>query len=103
MGLARPLVLALGVALAGSGLALAADPQECLSAEQRRAAIAGHKPVPLARVMRAAHARFGGEVIGARLCTSGQGLVYRLTVLARDGKVTRVAVDAATGRLIGGD
>lgn len=103
MGLARSLILGLGLAAAACGAALAADPLECLGQEQRRAAIAGHKAVPLARAMRAARARFGGEVIGAHLCQQPQGLVYRLTVLARDGKVTRATLDAASGRLIGGD
>ena len=43
-----------------------------------------------------------GEVVGAKLCQRPQGLVYLLTLLARDGKVTRVAVDASSGRLAGG-
>ena len=102
MGCAR-LILAVLLAAAGAGPVLAADPHECLSAERRRAAIAAHKVVPLARAMRAARTRFGGEVIGAHLCEQGQALIYRLTVLARDGKVTRASVDAATGRLVGGD
>jgi uncharacterized membrane protein YkoI len=96
------MILGLGLAGAAS-LAHAADPPQCLGGEQRRAAIAAHKAVPVARAMRVARARFGGEVIGAHLCNQGEELVYRLTVLARDGKVTRAAVDAASGRLIGGD
>ena len=79
----------------------AADPEQCLSPEQRRAAIAGHQAVPVARAMRAAKARHGGEVVRAQLCDRG-GLVYVLTVLARDGTVHRVTVDAASGRLTGG-
>src|SRR4051794_21105303 len=103
MALAYSLILACGLAAAACRLAYAADPPECLHGEQRRAAITGHKAVPVARAMRTARARFGGEVIAARLCEHDEGLVYRLTVLARDGKVTRAAVDAVSGRLIGGD
>jgi uncharacterized membrane protein YkoI len=46
-------------------------------------------------------------VVRARLC-HGQiagkdgGLVYVLTVLAHDGKVAQIAVDAVKGTLVGG-
>jgi uncharacterized membrane protein YkoI len=48
-----------------------------------------------------------GTVVRARLChsqTAGQdgGLVYVLTVLAHDGKVARIEVDAVKGTLVGG-
>jgi uncharacterized membrane protein YkoI len=42
----------------------------------------------------------GAEVVRARLCHHGEDLVYVLTVLARDGKVTRTSVDAASGALV---
>ena len=46
-----------------------------------------------------------GTVIGARLChgqSAGQdGLVYLLTVLAHDGKVARITIDATSGVLVG--
>jgi uncharacterized membrane protein YkoI len=94
--------LALMVLLvAAASSAAAAEPEQCLSVEQWRAAIAAHKAVPVARTIRAARARHGGEVVRAQLCDR-KGLVYVLTVLARDGKVHRVTVDAATGRLVGG-
>jgi uncharacterized membrane protein YkoI len=41
-------------------------------------------------------------VVRARLCESQNGLVYMLTVLARDGKVTRVTVDATSGSVLTG-
>jgi uncharacterized membrane protein YkoI len=80
----------------------AADPLHCLTPEQRRAAIANHQAVPLGRAIRAMRGRVAGEVVGARLCESAGGLVYMLTVLARDGKVTRATVDAVNGNLLGG-
>jgi len=82
--------------------ARAADPLRCLSPEQRRAAIANHQAVPLGRAMRAVRGRVGGDIVRARLCEGAGGLVYLLTVLARDGKVTRATVDAASGNLLGG-
>ena len=35
-----------------------------------------------------------GTVVRARLCRGEAGLVYVLTVLARDGKVAQISVDA---------
>lgn len=101
----RPaLLLILAALLAGAtlGLVQAAEPEQCLTPEQRRAAISSQKAVPLARAVRAAKARYGGELVGAHLCERGKTLVYVLTVLGRDGRVMRVTVDAASGRLVGG-
>jgi uncharacterized membrane protein YkoI len=94
--------LSLSVAVS-AGESRAAEPGQCLSPEQRRAAVASHQATPLARAMRHAKARIGGEVVRARLCRSGNGLVYVLTVLARDGKVTRAIIDAASGKMLVGD
>ena len=82
--------------------AAADDQRACLTQDQRRAAVAGQKAVPLAKAMRAAKAHVGGEVVRARLCDHGKGLVYVLTVLARDGKVTRADIDAGSGAFLGG-
>ena len=74
---------------------------DCLGREQRRAVVASGKVVPLSAAIRAAHAR-KNEVVKARLCQSPKGLVYLLTLLARDGKVTQATVDAASGKLAEG-
>lgn len=73
----------------------------CLDQKQRRAEVEGGKLVPLATAMRAARNKMPGTVVRARLCRGGEGLVYLLTVLARDGRVRRVAVDAVKGVAIG--
>jgi uncharacterized membrane protein YkoI len=78
------------------------DAVHCLGKEQQRAAIASGKAVRLGVALRAAHGRIPGEVVKARLCESPKGLLYMLTVLARDGKVTRLSVDAASGNVISG-
>jgi len=51
--------------------------------------------------MRSAKKRMPGSVVRARLCRGGGGLVYVLTILARDGKVARLKVDAVKGTLVG--
>jgi uncharacterized membrane protein YkoI len=43
-----------------------------------------------------------GTIVRARLCHGPDGLVYVLTVLAHDGKVAQIAVDAIKGTLVGG-
>lgn len=95
------LILALTIALA----TLAAEPaaaaeRKCLSKEQQRAAIASGKAVRLAVAVRAVKRR--GEVVRARLCEGGKGLVYMLTVLSRDGKVAHVTIDASSGSVLTG-
>jgi uncharacterized membrane protein YkoI len=98
----RMLGVALVLAAAASDMAAAADRKACLTPEQRRAAIAAHKAVPLTRAVRTVKTRIGGEVVNARLCEREKGLVYVLTVLARDGKVTQAMVDAADGHWLDG-
>jgi uncharacterized membrane protein YkoI len=100
----HPRVLMLTLVLAGAApdMAAAADRKACLTPEQRRAAIAAHKAVPLTRAMRTVKARIHGDVVNARLCQREKGLVYVLTVLARDGKVTEAMVDAADGQWLDG-
>ena len=73
----------------------------CLDQKERRAAIETGKVVRLAAAMRAAKSRIPGTVVRARLCHSGDGLVYVLTILPRNGKVARLTVDAAKGTLVG--
>jgi uncharacterized membrane protein YkoI len=76
-----------------------AGERRCLTKEQQRAAIASGKAVALGVALKAVKR---GEVVRARLCEGSKGLVYMLTVLARDGKVTRVTVDATSGSVLTG-
>src|SRR5437762_1697946 len=99
---ARVFVLAVALSALAPVVADAADRQGCLTQHQRRAAVASRKAVPLTRAIRIVRARLAGEVLKVRLCSREKGLVYVLTVLARDGKVTRATLDAADGRFVGG-
>jgi uncharacterized membrane protein YkoI len=74
----------------------------CLDQKERRAEYEAGHVVRLGAAMRAARSRMPGAVVQARLCRGNDGLVYVLTVLARDGKVARITVDAAKGTLVGG-
>jgi uncharacterized membrane protein YkoI len=95
------LLLALGAASPAS--AADAPHRACLEKAEQRAAIAAHKAVPLAQAIKSVHERGRRtEVVRAELCRRGDGLVYVLTLLARNGKVTRATVDAASGAIING-
>jgi uncharacterized membrane protein YkoI len=104
---AATLVLGLIVAIAP---ARAQDPARsthvtaghiCLDQKERRAEAASGAVIRLAAAIQAAKSRTPGSVVRARLCHGQDGLVYVLTVLARDGKVARIIVDAAKGTLVG--
>lgn len=78
-----------------------AGKSQCLTPAQRRSVAASGKVVPLSKAIRAARAR-KTDVVDARLCKGPKGLVYLLTLLAQDGKVTRATVDATSGLLTDG-
>jgi uncharacterized membrane protein YkoI len=75
---------------------------DCLDQKERRAEIESGRVVRLATAARAARSKMSGTLVRARLCRGNDGLVYVLTVLARDGKVARLTVDAVKGTLVGG-
>jgi hypothetical protein len=73
----------------------------CLNQKERRAANESGKIIHLATAIRSAKKRMPGAVVRARLCRDKDELVYVLTVLARDGKVARLTVDAIKGTVVG--
>lgn len=81
--------------------ALADEAVSCLGKAQRQAVIASGQVVPLTTAMATLSGR-AGEVVRVRLCESPKGYVYLLTLLARDGKVSRVTVDAKNGVVLNG-
>ena len=89
------------VGCSASPTAAAADHAACLSPDERRSVITAQKAVPLARAMRVVKSKVSGDVVKARLCRAENGLVFVLTVLAHNGKVTQARVDAADGHWLG--
>lgn len=94
------------IVLSAPGPAAAAEKRVCLSKAEQRAAISHGQAVTLAAAIRSARGSVRGrgarEVVRARLCRGPNGLVYVLTVLARNGKVTHTTVDASTGKVVDG-
>ena len=74
----------------------------CLDQKERRAEVESGRVVRLDTALRVARSKVPGALVRARLCRGNDGLVYVLTVLARDGKVARLTVDAVKGSLVGG-
>lgn len=75
--------------------------QVCLSDAELRDEIAAQNAIPQADALRAAKAAVAAEPVRARLCRREGVLVYVITALAKDGKVTRITLDAGTGRILG--
>ena len=101
--------LSAALALAGllPGVAAADEQLACLSKSDQRAAISSGQAVPLSHAMNsvrsvrtAKRSRGSREVIKARLCREAKGLVYVLTLLSGDGKVTHASVDASSGKVV---
>jgi uncharacterized membrane protein YkoI len=89
--------------LAVPALAADASSHACLNKSEQRAAASAQRVIPLAQAIKSSHEHgHPAEVVRARLCHRGDGLVYVLTLLARSGKVTLATVDAANGGLIDG-
>jgi uncharacterized membrane protein YkoI len=75
-------------------------PADCLAPREIHQASEEHRLVaPDAAVGTARHAVQGGDVLRASLCRDGQGLVYVIVALRKDGRVVQVTIDAPSGKL----
>ena len=100
-------VIVLAAALTALSAPAPAAPDKhrvCLGKTEQRAAISHGEAVTLATAIRSARGSVRGrgarEVVRARLCRGDDGLVYLLTLLTRDGKVTHTTVDATSGKVV---
>ena len=73
---------------------------DCLSSQETRQAIEEGRASQFAAIKNAAGKIVRGEVVNAKLCRSNGGLVYQLVTLSRQGAVTRLTLDARTGKLL---
>jgi hypothetical protein len=94
--------VALGLAAASPPPALAGAHHACLNKAEQRAAVASHRAISLSEAIRSLGKHGRRDVLRAELCRRGERLVYLLTLLARNGKVTHATVDAANGNLVSG-
>jgi hypothetical protein len=95
-------VVALAATAAAACSARAEDPpparMQCFTMAQARGKIEAHKLADPFRSMRELALRLQGEPLGAKLCQLGEGLVYEISLLRRDGHIVKIHVDAFSGR-----
>ena len=70
----------------------------CYSDPQIRSAVQQGEAVPLSNLIGQIQARFGGQVVSSRLCSTGGRLAYFVTLLV-GGQVREVRVDAISGAI----
>ena len=102
MRIARRFAIAASIILSLAPARAAEITHACLDQKERRAEVESGRVVRLATALRAVRSKMPGTLVRARLCRGNDGLVYVLTVLARDGKVVRLTVDAVKGSLVSG-
>ncbi|MGL4325799.1 MAG: hypothetical protein ACRCTD_17325 [Beijerinckiaceae bacterium] len=74
---------------------------DCLSSAQTQAAVEQRLAITPHAALKAARFHVqGGEALRARLCHHNDDMVYWVTVLGRDSKVTRVLIKALDGSMI---
>ena len=85
---------------AGPGGVAAA--QGCLSPQEARAAVMSGQVVPLGRIVGQVRGALGGQILPPpQLCQIGGRFVYMINVLQRNGRVTRITIDASSGAVVG--
>jgi len=72
----------------------------CLNEAETREIVKTRHLVEPYTALRTAAAIRKAEAIRAKLCHVGDDFVYEITLLHRDGRLVRVLVDAANGRLL---
>ena len=73
----------------------------CFGPRERLALVESGAVLRLVSVLYSVRTRVPGTLVHARLCRRPEGFVYVLTVLAVDGRVTHVIVDAVKGSFVG--
>ncbi len=73
---------------------------QCLGAEAVRAAVSQGRAKSLVAITKAANTVVSGDVIKANLCSAGGKLSYELVILSRQGNVTRLVLDAKSGKVL---
>jgi len=101
----RAAVLSLALASAGVRAAeaephAAAVKPVCLGASETRDAVKAHKLLEPFVALKFAAQQRKAEALSAKLCHAGDEFIYEITLLHRDGRLTRVQMEAGTGKLI---
>jgi len=90
-------ILLSGCCLMGFASVVSADDDAESSADGVRAAVASGAVLPLAKILAIAAQRVPGEVLKIELEREHGVLNYELKILARDGRVRELTLDARSG------
>jgi uncharacterized membrane protein YkoI len=93
-------VLALALSLATGASAHADDEGEEKDHDAARRAVEAGEVQPLAVIRDRVASRLGGRVVGVEFERQDGRYVYEFKVIARDGRLLEVEVDARTGAII---
>lgn len=94
----HPILLALAAIAVVSATGASADDKKTRSHEAARQALLRKEVLPLTRILAIAAQRAPGEVIEVELEEAGPGrLKYDLKILAKNGRVRELELDAKTG------
>lgn len=88
--LCAPLVVAMALCLAGTGIANAA----CLDNRQIQEAVSSGEIMSLAQVLSSAGVGSSAEVLNVQVCDEGGRLVYIIGVLTPDGEAQNLVLNA---------
>ncbi|MBK9083538.1 MAG: PepSY domain-containing protein [Rhizobiales bacterium] len=94
------LLLALVSASAGASVAQPTR-RQCLTPGETLDVIAANRLAGARETLGKAAGAARAEPLGARLCRWDDEFVYEITLLRSDGRVLRVFVDAASGKVVG--
>jgi hypothetical protein len=72
----------------------------CFSDEAARSLEQKAHLIPLSQAEKTARSQTNGELIGARLCTSQNKLLYRATTLGPSGQLKNTWIDGHSGKVI---
>lgn len=76
--------------------------RRCYSPEETRQRVAEAKLRPPYEMMRKASQLTRAEALAGKLCRWGDRDIYEIRLLAQDGALLRVTMDASTGQVLGG-
>jgi len=89
-------VLFLILSIGGAAAQSAPAPDACLPPEEARQSVVQNHLIQIQEAARLANGKMPGEVVSANLCRMNERLVYVLAILASNGRVARIAIDAKT-------
>jgi len=68
--------------------------------ESARKAVAEGRAAPLRELLAILHKHYLGEVVGVKLQSRGESLVYQVRILERGGRLITVGIDAVSRRIV---